>query len=101
MARRRPPALLVSENATKKLTDRGLWQLLAEFDGFGGLIGGEPLLAEVQYLPLRRRGAGPRHDEGLDGLTAVLVLDTDGYGFGNVLVLEEDLFDLVRVDVIA
>src|SRR5919206_1103604 len=63
-------ALLVCENATKELANRGFGQLLAAFDGFGGFVGGEALLAEVQYVLLRHRGAGPLHDEGLDRLTA-------------------------------
>src|SRR5215210_5716572 len=35
-----PPAFLVDENAAEELADRGLWQLFAELEGFGGLVRG-------------------------------------------------------------
>src|SRR5215210_3332815 len=92
---------LVYEDAAKELADGALGQVLAELDGLRGLVGGEALLTEGQDLLLRRLGARPLDDEGLDGLTPVLVGDAYRDGLGHVGVLEEDLFHLARVDVVA
>src|SRR5215210_6013729 len=92
---------LVYEDAAKELADGALGQVLAELDGLRGLVGGEALLAEGQDLLLRRPGARPLYDEGLDGLAPVLIRDTYRDGLGHVGVLEEDLFHLARVDVVA
>src|SRR5919199_602108 len=93
--------LLVGEHAPQELPDGALGQLVAEFDGFGGLVGGEALLAEDQDLLLRHPAPGPLYHESLDRLAPVLVRDADGHGLGHLLVLEEDLLDLARVDVVA
>src|SRR5919112_588791 len=94
-------ALLVDEDATEELAHRALGQFLTELDRLRSLVGCETLLTEVEDLFLCRLGAGAFDDEGLDRLAAVLVGDADRDGLGHVGVLEEDLFDLARVDVVA
>src|SRR5829696_3012973 len=94
-------AFLVYQDAAQELAHGALGQFLAEFYDLRSLIGREALFAEGQYLFLCRRGAGPLYDESLDTLATVLVGDTDCDGLGHVGVLEEDLFDLARVDIVA
>src|SRR5215218_8750877 len=94
-------AFLVYQDATQELAYGALGQFLAEFYGLRSLIGGEALLAEGQYLLLRRVSAGPLYYKGLDGLTAVFVGDTDCYSLGHVRMFEKHLFDLARVHVVA
>src|SRR5215210_353966 len=94
-------ALLLGQHAPEQLADGGLGQRLPKLQALRRLVGGETLQAEGQDLRLRHRAAGPADHEGLHGLPAVLVGDADGDGLGDVGVLEEDLLDLARVDVVA
>src|SRR5919199_469262 len=93
--------LPVGEHAPQELPDGALGQIVAKLDGSGGLVGGEALLTEGQDLLLRHPAPGPLYHESLDRLAPVLVRDADGHGLGHLLVLEEDLLDLARVDVVA
>src|SRR5215217_6017425 len=94
-------AFLVYQDATQELAYGALGQFLAEFYGLRSLIGGEALLAEGQYLLLRRLSARPLYYKGLDGLTAVFVGDTDCHSLGHVRMFEKHLFDLAGVHVVA
>src|SRR5215210_6917364 len=89
-------ALPAAQLPSQQLPGGRLGQLVEDLDQARVLVGGHPLAAERDELLGGDPAPGAQADEGLDGLAAVLVGDTDHCGLPDGLVLVQHVLDLAR-----
>src|SRR5947209_12145923 len=95
-----PYPLLLAKDELLDLAGRGLGEL-AELDGRGGFEAGDALLTEVYDLLFGCLFALLQGNESLRALAPLIVWDGDDGGLHHGRMLDDDLLDLDRRDVLA
>src|SRR3984885_2440779 len=92
--------LVFAKVLLRYLADRRLRQRIADFHGADHFVLAEALLQERLHLIEReRRRAGLQLDEGLRGLAAIVVRNSDDAHFLDRGMLIDGLLDVARIDV--
>src|ERR1700693_6369067 len=93
-------SFVFAEILLRYLADRRLRQRVADFHGADHFVLAEALLQERLHLIEReRRRAGLQLDEGLRGLAAIVVWDSDAAHFLDRRMLIDRLLDVAGIDV--